>query len=411
MRPLSAVGAALLLVGALSWWLMGPQAAPSPVGLAATPADVRPLAEPAASPALMAEGTGPRAGGPGPRRPLSAAEHAEQRALWTQRLERSTQVRDSYRLATRYPPESRPLREHPDQRRPYQPIVEELPLRLPGSGVKEGIRLRTRQDRVFLNGTESAVVSVTAVDGNGQVLPLTVHRAVLHEGATGQNGSTAPEVALPLHDDGSQGDAVAGDGTWTTTVRPVSLGFGQFSGVLRLELSLQSGTQPGYTYFDFIVSPSVPATWSGPAREALEAGSLNFYLPVMVRQAGRYVITGRVDDAAGKPVALVSFNGEVAAGAQAFKLPVFGKLVRDLKPQFPLTLRDVDGFLLQPDAFPDRATMARRAGSVWVSASYPLLSFADTEWRSEERDRYLSEYNKDVDQALDQLRQLGTPQP
>jgi hypothetical protein len=155
----------------------------------------------------------------------------------------------------------------------------------------------------------------------------------------------------------------------------------------------------------------VPATWSGPPREALEAGSLNFYLPVQVRQAGRYVVTGRVDDAAGSPVALVSFNDEVGVGAQAFKLAVFGKLIRDFQPRFPLTLRDVDAFLLRPDTFPDRAVMTRRVGTVLVSGNYPLLSFADAEWTSEERDRYLKEYNKDVDQALEHLRQLGVVPP
>lgn len=408
MSQRSAVAAALLLAGVAAWWWLGPPAATEPASARAAPA----AAQPAALGSTAAHSARP-AGltGAGPRRPLDPAERAQQIDLWTQRLARAKQVRDSYQQATRYPPESRPLSEHPDQRHPYRAIEEELPLRLPGAGTKDGLRLRTRQDRVYLQGDEAAIVSVTAVDNNGQVLPLTILRATLHEGSTGQRASNFGETALQLHDDASQGDAVAGDGTWTTTVRPSAQGFGSLNGVLRLELALQSGEQPGYAYFDFIVSPSVPATWSGPPREALEAGSLNFYLPVQVQRAGRYVVTGRVDDAAGKPVALVSFNDEVSSGAQAFKLPVFGQLVRDLKPRFPLTLRDVDAFLLQADAFPDRAVMTRRMGSVLVSANYPLLSFADTEWHSEERDRYLNEYNKDVDQAQDQLRQLGSAPP
>jgi hypothetical protein len=404
-RPI-AWGGGLLLAGLATWWWLGAAAADGP-SAAATP--LPPPASLAASAAASRASEGPLLPGAGPRRSLSASERAEQISLWTQRLERSRQVRDSYRQATRYPPESRPLSEHPDQRHPFHPIEEDMPLRLPGAGVKDGLRLRTRQDRVFLHGKEAAVVSITAVDNNGQVLPLTVHRAVLHEGGTGQRGSSFGEAALQLHDDGSQGDAVAGDGTWTTTVRPSAQGFGELAGVLRLELALQSGDQAGYAFFDFIVSPDLPATWSGTPREALEAGTLNLYLPAQVRQAGRYVVTGRVDDAAGQAVALVNFNGEVGTGAQAFKLPLFGKLIRDLKPRFPLTLRDVEAFLLRPDAFPDRSMMARRVGTVLVTGSYPLLSFADAEWSSAERDRYLREYNKDVDQAEDQLRQLGQP--
>ncbi|MBW8847724.1 MAG: hypothetical protein JF607_22410, partial [Burkholderiales bacterium] len=41
---------------------------------------------------------------------------------------------------------------------------------------------------------------------------------------------------------------------------------------------------------------------------------------------------------------------------------------------------------------------ARRDGVVHVSGSYSPKSFSDAEWTSEERDRYLAELGKDVDQ-------------
>lgn len=85
----------------------------------------------------------------------------------------------------------------------------------------------------------------------------------------------------------------------------------------------------------------------------------------------RCVVSGRVDDANGVPFALVQFNDEVATGSREFKLQVFGALVLDKRPAFPLRLRDVDGFLLIPDKFPDRATMARQPGVVHTSANYP----------------------------------------
>ncbi|WP_156901580.1 hypothetical protein [Azohydromonas australica] len=51
-------------------------------------------------------------------------------------------------------------------------------------------------------------------------------------------------------------------------------------------------------------------------------------------------------------MALLTFNDEVAAGAQELRLSLFRLLVRDVKPVFPLTLRDVEAFLLRPAAFP-----------------------------------------------------------
>jgi hypothetical protein len=41
-----------------------------------------------------------------------------------------------------------------------------------------------------------------------------------------------------------------------------------------------------------------------------------------------------------------------------------------------------------------------------VSAHYPLTAFSDAEWQSEERDRYLAELQRDVDEAQARLTQL-----
>jgi hypothetical protein len=97
----------------------------------------------------------------------------------------------------------------------------------------------------------------------------------------------------------------------------------------------------------------------------------------------------------------------VAAGTQEFRLPVFGKLIRDKQPAFPLTLRDVEAFLLKPDAFPDRVMLPRLAGVQHTSKSYPLAAFSDADWSSEERDRYLAELGKDVAEAERKVQQLG----
>jgi hypothetical protein len=138
-------------------------------------------------------------------------------------------------------------------------------------------------------------------------------------------------------------------------------------------------------------------------------GSLEFLLGVHVVQAGRYVITGRVDDAAGKPVALVTFNDELPTGERQVPLQVYGRLVRDLQPALPLTLHDVEGFLLKPDAYPDRALMASLDGPVASSRKYALAQFSDAAFSSDETQRYIAEYGKDVAQAQQQVAQLQGP--
>jgi len=88
---------------------------------------------------------------------------------------------------------------------------------------------------------------------------------------------------------------------------------------------------------------------------------------------------------------------------------VFGKLIRDKQAAFPLTLRDVEGFLLKPDAFPDRVMLARLPGTVHTSKSYPLAFFSAAEWQSEERTRYLDELGKDVSEAGRKVQELQGP--
>jgi hypothetical protein len=189
-------------------------------------------------------------------------------------------------------------------------------------------------------------------------------------------------------------------------LQPSTQGFAEFAGTIRIQAYLNQSGQLGNVNFDLVYNPLVPAEWAG-VREALQAGSLDFFLKARVAQPGRYVVSARVDDAAGKPFALLSFNDEVAVGEQEFRLRLFGKLVRDGKPAFPLTLRDVQGFLLVPDRFPDRAMLPRQVGAVHTSKAYALDSFSDAEWSSEERSRYLAELNKDVDEAKRQVDTLN----
>ena len=125
---------------------------------------------------------------------------------------------------------------------------------------------------------------------------------------------------------------------------------------------------------------------------------------------GRYIVTGRVDDAKGKPVALVTFNDLLGQGSNEIRLEVAGNLLRDKEPVFPLALRDVYAYLLKENVDPDRALMPRLEGNVYVSKNYPLNSFSDAEWQSEERSRYLTEYNKDVELAKAALVELNPDQ-
>ena len=329
----------------------------------------------------------------------------EQLSIWQQRYDRAEQVYTSYKDSTRYPFESRPIEEATDQVKPFDPVSEIKVMKDASGNPVKGLRLRTTQERVFVSGAETVLFSIEAFDENNKPVPLTVNQSEAR--SVPEPNATAPSVQanLPFADNGSGGDVKAGDGKYTAKLSPSSQGFANFAGTIRLLAQVSANGEKGVAHFDIVYSPGVPATWAG-ARDAIENGSLNFYVKAQVKTPGRYVVTGRVYDASGKPFAIVTFNDDVKAGSQEFKLNLFGALIRDKKPAFPLQLVDVDGFLLQPDVFPDRTMMARQPGTIHTTGKYNADQFSASEWSSEERERYLKEYSKDVSEALEEINKL-----
>lgn len=354
-----------------------------------------------AVPAAAAAGPGPAAGGAqffgvtagGPAAPEASARAARLAEL-RQQFELVDRTYCDYTKGTRYPHESRPLSEHPDQVEPNAPVTEAHPMRGSG-GSNPNVLIQTSQSRVFMAAGESAAFSLRALDSGGTSQPLVVTRAVA-QGMTFKGARATAQVALAFADDGSGADAVAGDGAFAGVLAPAQTGLASFDGTIRAEVHYTVGGKAGFVLFDVIYSPQLPATWNGPVREAVEAGSLVYYLKADIRTAGRYVVNGRVDDARGKPFALATFNDVLPTGPAEIKLTVFGKLLQDQKPAQPLTLRDVDGFLLKENTDPDRALMPRREGAVFTGKKHANADFSDAEWESEERTRHLDEFARDI---------------
>lgn len=344
-----------------------------------------------------------------PLLPMPAASMEERRQVLTKQLELVDHTLCAYRDATRYPNTSRPMSEHPDQVYPNRPVEEQHAMRKEGGGTDSAVQIQTSQSRVFMVAGETVIFTIKALNKEGKVLPMYVNRAVA-SGITFQGNRETPQLPLSITDEGRNGDLAAGDGVFSGLLAPAQSGFASFNGTIRTELKYNVDGRAGVVLFDVIYSPETPATWTGAIRETLEGGALNFYLKTNVHTPGRYVVSGRVDDAKGKPVALVTFNDMVPQGNSEIRLTVVGKLLRDQAAVFPLSLRDVDAYLLKENTDPDRALMPRLEGVTHVTRNYPLKNFSDAEWQSEERSRYLTEYGKDVDLAKAALVALDPEQ-
>ena len=338
----------------------------------------------------------------------------DERAQRRQQLVSNYQLADhtlcSYRATSQYPFGSRPISENPDQVRPNDLVTEMRPMHLDGGGANPQVQIQTSQSRVYMASNEAVAFSLRAVDPNGQVLPLVVTRA-LAQGITYNGTRATPQVSVPFADDGSGADPVPNDGAFAGVLSPGQTGLAGFAGTIRLDVRYSVNGKTGSVIYDVIYTPELPAVWTGQPREAIENGSLNFYLPAEVRMPGRYVISGRVDDARGHPFALLTFNDILGPGPNQVKLVMFGKLMRDKDAALPLTLRDVDGYLLKAGADPDRALMPRLEGKVYTSKTTSNKGFSDAEWQSEERTRYLTEFGKDVANAKAELARFDPNLP
>jgi len=316
----------------------------------------------------------------------------------------------SYLEGSKYPMESRPVAQNPDQVHPNQPIQEANPMRVEGGGTNNAVLLQSSQSHVYLAAGEAAAFSLRAVDRHGQTVPIVITTARA-QGMTYGASRPTPQVAVPFVDDGGGADPVAGDGAYAGVLAPAEGGLAGFHGTIRTEVRYTAGGRSGFALFDVIYTPVLPAAWTGKVREAIEDGSLNFHLGLEVRQPGRYVVSGRVDDARGKPFAVATFNDVLQTGAREVKLAVFGKLLKDETPAMPLTLRDVDGYLLRENVDPDRLLLPRLQGRVYAGRTRSLEGVSEAEWQSEERSRYLAEYAKDRQAARNALGDFDPAQP
>lgn len=390
----ASIGAGVAVCAGLALWLgRGEEAAPAAAQAASRPAGPHFL------------GSVPPGGGP-----ALPDGRAERRRQLVDNVQLTDHTYCSYREGSKYPMESRPANQNPDQMQPNQPVAEMNPMRLEGGGGNADVFLQTTQSRVYLAAGESAAFSLRAVTPQGQTVPLVVTRAVA-QGMTYGTGRPTPQVALSFQDDGGGADPVAGDNAWAAVLSPGQTGLAGFHGTVRTEVRYTAGGRSGFVLFDVIYTPVLPATWTGQVREGLDDGSLAFTLGLEVRQPGRYVIAGRIDDARGKPFALATFNEVLGAGTREVKLTVFGKLLMDEAPALPLTLRDVDGYLLRENVDPDRLLVPRWEGRVFASRTQSLRGVSNAEWESEERSRYLTEYAKDRQAARERLSAFDPSEP
>jgi hypothetical protein len=389
-RPLT-VAAGVLALGALAWLIHGRlapgQAKPSEDALLAAAAPRAPIPR----------ATLPPQRGDAPHDLPAKDEGDDARASAEGRLERARDALSGYLAAHRYPPGARPLSEQPGREKPHLVPPHTEPLARPDKKLTDA-RVTLSQDRYFAVGDEAALLGISCATSEGPAR-CEVQSAQAHVAPSMPQAQGFPPAALRFYDDGRDGDREAGDGVVTAVFAPARYGFGGYHGPILIDVTLRVEGEEGTATFDLQYTPAAPARFTGEVREVMENGSLCLYVGLAVDKPGRYVLEGRVDDAGGEGFALLSFNDPLGDGAQEARMCVFGKLVRDTHAKSPFRLRDLEGFLLKENAYPDRELVPTREGPVYTTRAYAESQFSDAEWDSPDKQRYVKELQKDVDEA------------
>jgi hypothetical protein len=250
--------------------------------------------------------------------------------------------------------------------------------------------VKLSQDRYHAAAGETAVLGI-ACDVDGAPAKCEVLSA---------KAEAAPDMP-PVGEPVDVRFAEVGDGTGAAEARfaPGAHGFAAYHGQIRITATLRVGAEEGSASFDVEYTPAAPAEFTGTFREALTGGSLELYVGMRVERAGRYVLRARVEDAEGRRFAYLTESVTLDAGAQEAVLRLFGKVVTDAGARAPFRLRDLEGFRLEEDAYPDREAMTGLDGVVFTTRRYDAGDFSAAEWDSAAKTRQVALLTRDVQAA------------
>ncbi|MEI7892593.1 MAG: hypothetical protein WCI05_05855 [Myxococcales bacterium] len=353
------------------------------------------------------EGAGPYPSHLPMMRPPGGGQPVVPRTTWEKRLAMAQRTLDAYRESTKYPPLSRPMSDKPDLVRPHAVSPSTLPLWNADGGVSMS-KVTVTQDRYFVAGSESVLFNLRCEDKEGKPQACDVGVAVARPTVSVDAG-VEPRAELTFTDDGRGADTAAGDLVYSASFAPASAEFASYFGAIKVAIPMRTGGEDGFTTAQVTFSPDVPALFTRRVREVVEGGSLQFYIQIEVSTPGRYMLAARVDDANGKSFAYVQFGDELKAGVQEARLTLFGKLIKDSNPAQPVKLRDLEGYMLLENAHPDRKLVPTVEGVFYTAKTYPMGSFSDDEWQSDERQRHLDRYGQDAAEAEQRVLQERAP--
>jgi hypothetical protein len=348
----------LLVLALIAAWLLWPAAKPAPAPVAEAPlVPMERQPEPAR-----------------PRRDVPADTAKLLANLGAPTVEKIQRAIDHFKEMNVYPPWSRAH----DLGSKYlvdwqKPAASELPM---DESPNAETMYTFDADRAHVMHGEAITswIEVWRVNDKSRRVPITVHAAYVN--AT-SGPSTAHLLPLSYHDDGLDGDQVAGDLRYTNRFVPSAQGVLKSAQQVHLLADVESGGQRRQMMREFTYAPRKVLEVLN-VTETIKDGSLAVTLQVNVIEKGIYTLLANLMAPDGTPIAWAEKSSPLEPGHRAVELTFFGRAIVEKALNGPYQIRDVRGYLNffngeempvwfhEPRAFPTRPYLAKNfSGAEW----------------------------------------------
>jgi hypothetical protein len=291
---------------------------------------------------------------------------------------------DEYKKVAVYPPWSRPFSDGTKYLLQWnKPSTSDLPMdEKPGHETT----YHFDADRAHVAYGE-AITSWIEVWHNGDEhkrVPITVQDAWV----MADNGpSTGRMAKLSYHDDGQDGDEVAGDGRYTNRLVPSQVA--TLKQALQVHLSAVVSCCDGVRRLfvrEFTYAPRKVVEIVGIS-DSLRAGSLAVTLDVNVIDRGTYDFEANLMSSDGSvAIGYTQMNYTLSPGRQNVDLLFFGRMFGERGVDGPYLVRDVRGLLLSLDG--GEHNIPFEYGSTYLTKPWRSAEFSPSQWdAAEKRDK------------------------
>lgn len=293
-----------------------------------------------------------------------------------------------YKAASVYPPWSGPLSEATiDKLEWNRTIVSDLPMDdRPGHETT----YHFGADRWTVPYGEAFTSWIEVMSGN-QRLPLQILEARL---VSAETGEIAP---LTYHDDGQDGDAVAGDHRYSNRVTPTSFPkLAAKAQQVQLEAIVEAGGVRRPMTRDFAYAPRKAAEIIG-ASESLRDGSLVVTLDVDVHEKGLYTFSANAFASDNTPIVFGDKSYTFEPGKHTADVVLFGRAFVESAKDGPYVIRDIRGMRRFIDT--DEQNFYFTYGKSLTSRPYTHGQFSSAEWNDPERTDKIAAFERLIDET------------